>query len=376
MTDRLTARQLNRATLERQLLLARERIDVGEAVRRVTALQAQEAASPYLALWNRVAAFDPATLDRAFASHEVVKASLMRVTLHAVHVDDYPAFHTAMQPTLRAARLNDRRYTETGLGPDDADALIAPLLAHTAEPRTSAECEPLHDEPRVWWALRHYAPLWHAPTATEPWAFGARNAYVAATTDHAQIDPDDAARHLVRRYLEAFGPASVADVAQFVLFPNARTRVRELLASMSDGLRTWEGPEGEELFDVADGTVPDADVVAPPRLLPMWDSVLLAYADRSRVLAADHRAQVVRRNGDILPTLLVDGYVAGVWRVTGAGIEARAFHPLPATAWGGLATEAAALLALLAERDPQVYSRYDHWWRKGIAAAEVRVLGS
>jgi hypothetical protein len=102
---RLTARQLNRATLARQLLLRREPLEVAEAVRRVMALQAQEAASPYLALWNRLAPFDPACLDAAFAGHEVIKATLMRITLHAVTAADYPLFHRAMVASLRAARL-------------------------------------------------------------------------------------------------------------------------------------------------------------------------------------------------------------------------------------------------------------------------------
>src|SRR5579872_2670224 len=100
---RITARGLNRSTLTRQLLLQREPLGVAEAVRRVVALQAQYPASPYLALWNRIRAFDPAGLDAAFTGHEVVKATLMRITLHAVHAGDYRAFREAMEPTLRAA---------------------------------------------------------------------------------------------------------------------------------------------------------------------------------------------------------------------------------------------------------------------------------
>ena len=131
----LTTAQLNRATLARQLLLRREPIPVPEAVHRVVALQAQEPAGPYVALWNRVAGFDPADLDAAFDSRAIVKATLMRVTLHAVEAGDHPAFHDAMQVTLRAARLNDRRFRRTGLTPDDADALVPDLLAFAARPR-------------------------------------------------------------------------------------------------------------------------------------------------------------------------------------------------------------------------------------------------
>jgi Winged helix DNA-binding domain len=124
----ITARRLNRATLGRQLLLRREPLDVADAVRRVVALQAQSAASPYLALWNRLAGFDPAGLDAAFADQTVVKATLMRITLHAVRAEDYPAFHNAMLSSLRASRLNDRRYTITGLTHADADRLAPQLL--------------------------------------------------------------------------------------------------------------------------------------------------------------------------------------------------------------------------------------------------------
>src|SRR5580692_5137528 len=134
---RLTARRLNRATLARQLLLRREPLEVAEAVRRVVALQAQAAASPYLALWNRLAPFDPASLDAAFAGHAVIKATLMRITLHAVTAADYPPFRGAMVESLRAARLRDRRYTQTGLSAADADALIPHLLEFTAERRTN-----------------------------------------------------------------------------------------------------------------------------------------------------------------------------------------------------------------------------------------------
>ena len=111
---RLTARQLNRASLARQLLLRRESLSVADGVRQVVALQAQEPASPFLALWNRLAPFDPSELARAFSDQVVVKASLMRITLHAVHASDYQAFHEAMQRSLRASCLGDPRFTRAG----------------------------------------------------------------------------------------------------------------------------------------------------------------------------------------------------------------------------------------------------------------------
>ena len=373
---RLTARRLNRATLQRQLLLRRERIGVVDAVRRAVALQAQEAASPYLAMWNRVDGFDPAELDAAFASHAVVKATLMRSTLHAVAAEDYPVLHAAMVRSLRAARLGDHRFVSTGLSSADADALVPHVLEFAAQPRTNAEVEALvaqrlgEPHPRAWWALRTFAPLVHAPTGG-PWSFGRRPAYLAAPTQPPRptpLDHDECASRLVRRYLEGFGPATVADIAQFSLL--ARTKVRQALAGE---LERFEGPDGAELFDVPGAPLPAEDTPAPARLMAMWESVLLAYADRSRVIPPDYRKLVIRNNGDVLPTLLVDGHVAGVWRPVDGGIEATAFHPLPDQAWCELAAEAGALLAFLAGREPAVYSRYARWWQT-LPAAETRVL--
>ncbi len=368
----LSARQLNRATLDRQLLLDRARLSATEGVRRVVAVQAQEAASPYIALWNRLAGFDPADLDAAFAEHRIVKAPLMRITLHAVHTDDYPAFHAAMQPTLRAARLNDRRFTGAGLSAADADALAGRLVEFTAQPRSAAECEQLVGHPRMWWALKTFAPLLHAPTGA-PWSFDRQQSYIAAAGRPQSADLDQTARHLVRRYLEGFGPASAHDIAQFVLFPQSRTRAREVLESMAGTLERMQGPDGTGLFDVPDAPLPPEDTPAPPRLMAMWDSILLAYADRSRVIPPAYRPHVIRRNGDVLPTVLVDGYVAGVWRPTEGGIEATAFQPLSDKTWDGLAADARQLVALLTDREPQVYHRYARWW-KTLPKAEVRLL--
>ena len=343
---------------------------------RVVALQAQSPASPYLALWNRVADFDPAELDHAYAAHAVIKATLLRITLHAVHADDYPAFQHAMVSSLRAARLNDRRFKDTGMTIGEADALVADVLAFTAEPRTNADVEAWLQArlgspmPGAWWALRHFAPVVHAATGG-PWSHGSRPAYVAAGTRPPTGDPAASVQHLVGRYLEGFGPATAHDVAQFTML--RMPVVRAALEAAADQLVILEGPGGIELFDVPDGALPSEDTAAPPRFMAMWDSTLLAYADRSRIIPADDRAAVIRRNGDVLPTLLVDGYVAGVWRPVDGGIEATAFHDLSPSTWGELATEAKGLIAFLADRDPTVYRRYSRWWTS-LPSAEVKTL--
>jgi hypothetical protein len=365
----LTAMDLNRATLLRQLLLRRERIEVVAAVRRAVALQAQEPASPYLAMWNRIDGFDPAALDQAFADREVVKASMVRLTLHAVDAGDYPAFHAAMVPYLRASRLNDDRFTSQGLTAADADALVPGLLELVAEPRGKAEMEAFCGPPRMWWALRTFAPLLHAPTGP-PWSFGPRPRYVASGAP-ANGDVGAGRATLVRRYLEGFGPATAADIGMFTML--RKPPVQQALADLGEQIVRLEGPDGVELFDVPGGAIPSARTKAPPRLLGMWDNVLLAYADRGRVLPDAYRRHVIRRNGDVLPSLLVDGHVAGVWRSVDGAIEVTAFHELPATTWRILTTEARRLAAFLAARDPHVYRRYNHWW-EDFPSFEVRRL--
>jgi len=312
-------------------------------------------------LWNRLADFEPADLDAAFAGRAVVKATLMRITLHAVHADDYPAFRAAVHPTLPPALL--------GLSAGAAEALLPDLLGFADRPRTSAEMAAWLPEPEVWWALRSFAPLLHAPTGGA-WSFGPRPSFVASGTPAFPAGPE-ALQTLIRRYLAGFGPASVADVAQFARVQ--RARVRDALRALSGAVEHLDGPDGTALFDVPGAPRPAADTPAPPRLMAMWDSILLAYADRSRVIPPDYRKLVIRANGDVLPALLVDGYVAGVWRPVERGIEATAFHRLPAAAWAGLAAEARALVALLAEREPRVYRRYDRWWA-ALPGADVRVL--
>jgi hypothetical protein len=182
-------------------------------------------------------------------------------------------------------------------------------------------------------------------------------------------------RFLVRRYLEGFGPATMADIAQFGTV--VRPPVKEALESLGDELVRFGGPGGATLYDVPDGLIPAEGTPAPPRLLPMWDSVLLAYKDRTRIVPPEYRTVVMRNNGDVLPTMLVDGFVAGVWRPAEEGIEATAFQRLSDDDWAGLDAEARSLVALLGDRDPRVYrGRYAHWWHKLPPPAEVRLIGN
>src|SRR5690606_36917920 len=185
--------------------------------------------------------------------------------------------------------------------------------------------------------VRTLAPVGHGPNGGA-WAFGRGHGFRASPVP--RLEPwEEAAGLMLRRYLEAFGPATLADFARFTLL--TREMVREAVAAAGDGLVRYRGPGGAELHDGPGAPLPGEDVPAPARLLPMWDSLHLAHEAPGRALSAAHRPAVVKRNGDVLPTLLLDGYVAGVWRPVPGGVEVTTFRRLTRSEWDEVAAEAA-----------------------------------
>ena len=369
-TEVLSTRRLGRAMLARQLLLEPADIDVVDAVERIGGLQAQEPASPYIGLWARLARFDAADLTAAIADRRLVKSTLMRATLHLVSVRDFGSLWPAIVPMLENQRRQDR------LEPPDAKRLAAlreRVAAYAAEPRSLTELrdhvgevDGLPADELVWW-LRRRHPLVHAPTAV-PWSFGRRPLLVDADAwlgDSKWSHPATVMEHLVRRYLGAFGPASVADIARWAGLSVARVRAGIEAVDAAGDLRDYRADSGRALVDVADGALPDDGVAAPPRLLPMWDSTVLAYDDRTRVVSDADRARVVARNGDTLPVFLVDGSVAGRWwAVDERGrtrIELEPFRRLAASDRQTLEELGDQLARFVEPHEPNVYSRYQRW---------------
>jgi hypothetical protein len=340
------------------------------AIESVAGLQAQEPASPYLALWARLVGFAADDLDRAFADRAVVKATLMRVTLHAVSATDYASFLPALRPMHHARR---RR----GTGSID-EAIVRRLgrsaLAFASEPRTNPELRGHVDAEatrlgvdldEAWWWVRLRHDFIHVPT-TRPWTFSRRPTLAAATSwleDPVFAEETIAIEHLVRRYLGAFGPATMADAAAWSGLTIARLRPGFVGVEQAGDLWRGRDDRGRELLDLATSPRPGGDVDAPPRLLPMWDSLLLAYADRTRVIDDTARSVVIARNGDTLPTFLVDGRVAGLWwAVAETGgrcrIELEPFGRLAVAARRAIDVEAERLAAFLEPLEPTVYRRY------------------
>ena len=359
----LTQDRLNRATLARQGLLEPLDLDPVAALEAVGGVQAQEPASPYVALWTRLRSFQPAALHDAFHDRRAVKATLMRITLHAVSARDYRRLLPALLPMLRTLRRSFAERPEADRVPE----LVETIARFTATPRGNPEIrellsslvgERLADD--VWWLVRRQSALVHVPDGV-PWAFGRRPSMVHADAwldDEGFASEREAVAHLVERHLRAFGPATAADIAAW-----SGIAVGALRSGIDAvATRRFVDERGRELLDVPDAALPDAGVAAPPRLLPMWDSTLLAFADRTRIVSDADRALVIARNGDVAPTFLVDGRVAGLWwAVHERGrthIELEPFRPLRATDRRALEREGERLAAWLEPLEPRAYARY------------------
>ena len=321
----LTLRELNRATLARQLLLERRRLAVVPALERVAGLQAQWAPATYVGLWARVEGFRREALERALERREAVRAVLMRGTVHLVSRRDYGVFISAV------ARAGWIRPESLEL----ADRVHDALVEFGREPRTKAEVFAwLRDEHGVehdgglgfWYALRAAGRLTHAPESGT-WKQPRETRFVVI--EHDAVDALPARVALVRRYLAAFGPASRADIAEW-----SGLRVRDIEPALEalEPLRRFVDEHGRELLDLPRAPLPSADAVAPVRFLPRFDNLVLSHADRTRVVADEHRRVVIHGGGMVEATFLVDGVVAGLWRIEKDRVRVEPFAALP-RAW-------------------------------------------
>lgn len=351
MADRvLTLAELNRATLARQLLLRRARLSVPKAVERLAGLQAQWPPSPYVALWSRLESFEREHLTRALLRRQVVKATAMRITLHLLSAGDYVLFAGALKAPW-VAQLT-RRMERMGVDVD-VGALAEQALALMADgPRSRSEVLQVFgstgEQPWfIWTLVQAELGLVRAPDSAVWRKTVGPVAYVPAQTwlGRRPHPGPGALVHLVRRYLSAFGPASRADAAQWTGLP-----VSTLSPALEglEPLRRFRDERGRELLDLPRRPLPDANTPAPVRFLPHWDSTLLAYDVRERILPEAYRKTVIRRNGDVQPTFLVDGLVAGTWSEKDGRVGLEPFEPLPRRIQRELDAEKRRLEAFLA----------------------------
>ncbi len=337
---KLTNRALNRATLARQMLLQRERVAPLDAIARLAGMQAQLARPPFVGLWTRLEKFNAGDLRELIAQKKVVRATLMRGTIHLVTAKDFLAWRMPIQPVLaegaaRAGEQDVARLTSTARKffdeePRTFDALRKHLAAHFDG-----------DERQMAYAVRMHLPLVLVPDDS-PWSWAGNAPFaVAETWLGKKIATSTDARDLALRYLAAFGPASAAD---FQTWSGLRT-AKAVFEELRPKLVAFEGEKKKsELFDLPDAPRPDENTPAPVRFLPEYDNLLLAHADRTRVVADEHRKRMATNNLRIVGTFLADGFVAGIWaapKKKGAKVELEPFVKLDRATMKALDEEAA-----------------------------------
>ncbi len=349
MPDDLTLRQLNRATLARQLLLARERVAPVEAIERLGGLQAQEPKPAFAALWTRVEGFRREQLHEALTERAVVRGTMMRATLHMASAGDYAALRTSLQPMLTGAMNGILRQR----GDVDVDRVLPVARTLLEErPRTFndlraelSERFPEFDHRALGYVVRMQLPLLMVPS-DDRWSFPADAPFALAERWIGEPLTGEDLRGLVRRHLAAFGPAGAADVQAWSGLKGLKDVVdgmAEELVAFQHGRRT--------LYDLPDAPRPDEDAPAPPRLLPEFDSVLLAHQDRTRVVDDARRKALATKNLRVQAVFLVDGFVAGSWAIERkrgtATLTLSAFERLAKPVKDELAAEAEGLLSFL-----------------------------
>lgn len=351
----LDRRTLNRALLARQYLLRRAEVSVPEALDRLIALQAQAAQAPYFALWTRLKAFAPQDLSVLIEEFGVARGTLMRGTLHVAVAADFAAIRPLIQPGL------DRFLTEGGVhgralaGLDQVEvvATARDLLrqgALTAGQLREALAArwPDRDPQALAMAARIGLPMLQLPPRGL-WGRSGQPTLAAMADRLHPSGPGLGLADLVRRYLAAFGPASVADAQTWLGLSRLATPFEELRPRLA----VFRGEEGAELFDLPEADRPSGEIEAPVRFLGEFDNVLLAHEDRTRIMPAEHRRRLYTSNGVMRAAVLVDGFTAGLWRIEDGKAESvlrvELFDKVSKPVAKALAEEGGRLLAFAAK---------------------------
>jgi hypothetical protein len=363
--DVLDRRALNRALLARQHLLFRQPGSALDMVRHLCGLQAQAPFPPYYGLLARLDGFRPEDLAGLLVDRRVVRIALMRGTIHLVTAEDALAWRPLVQPVLD-------RGLATNFGPRLAGADLDRVAAQgreltSREPLTFAELGaaltatwPGNPADALAQAVRARIPLVQVPPRAVWGQSGlARHTPADVWLGRPETEPPtepqtgprrlQAVTALVERYLAAFGPATVQDVQAW----SGLTRLREVVEPMRDRLRVFADQDGRELFDLMDGPRPGPDVPAPVRLVAEYDNLILSHDDRTRIMAADDRQQLFKQLNSFPGSVLLDGFVAGCWRVKRtkgtATMTVELFRPpVPARDRDAIVAEAGRVLGVTA----------------------------
>jgi hypothetical protein len=362
----LTLREVNRATLARQLLLERvtqpgtDRTSVSGIMERLVGLQAQQPSAPYVGLWTRIQDFRRDDLANLIENRQVVKATLMRSTLHLVTTKDYLQLRATLQPVLTGAWEAIFKELKGNFDVDKLLSIARPYIAE--EPRSFAELTaklteemPGFEAGALRYGVRTHLPLIQVPIAKQ-WSYPGNPKFALAESWLDQPIPTDVdTRMLTLRYLAAFGPARVTDMQTWSGLP----KLKENFEQLRSDLVTYKDEQGVELFDLPEIELPGAEIAAPERFLPEFDNLLLSHSNRTRVVADAYRSKVYLPGLRVAATFLVDGFVAGVWKVAKskgvATLTIEPFESLTKASRNALSEEAEALVRFV-ESDAKSYA--------------------
>ena len=314
ITLMLKLRELNRATLSRQMLLERKALPLPAAIERLVGLQAQLTSAPYVGLWTRLHDFQREDLATLIEKRDIVKATMMRATLHLCTAKDYLKFRTTLAPLLIGAASSIAKDR----GAFDLDKVLQAARKFLGEkPRTFAaiserltELMPDVDVGAMRYSVRMHLPLVQVPIASG-WSYSSKPEFTLAEAWLGRaIASEDHLPALVRRYLAAFGPASVTDAQTWL-----GMKLKDTFEALRPELITYRDEGRRELFDLPDMPLPDEAIPAPIRFLPEYDNLLLSHSNRKRVVADEYRAQVYLPGLRVAATILVDGFVRGAWTI-------------------------------------------------------------
>ena len=345
MTDRvLSARELNRALLARQLLLNRSTLSVPRLLEQIGGIQAQYAPSSYVRLWTNLKRFAMADLDRLLEQRKVVQGTLMRSTIHLVSAADYWPIAEGIGPSRQEwwHRTFGKDFSREEI--DRVAARLDKELAGRVWPRKELD-EQMRSHSTTVWSGAWVALIRVPPSGT--WKRRRADLFQRAAEwiGPSTADEKTGLELLLRRYLGGFGPARLADAANW-----AGVDVRKMKAAAERmRLRGFRDEEGRQLVDLPRAPLPDSSTPAPTRLLPTWDATLLIHCRRARILPEEYRPFVFSiKIPHSVGTILVDGSVAGSWRSEASGGKAVLRHTLferiPAAAERELRQEAAGLI--------------------------------
>jgi len=313
-TPLLTLKQLNRIYLARQMLTQRAEVLVVDAIERLVAMQSQIPNPPYIGLWTRLKNFRRDDLTQLMEQRQIVRCPLLRSTIHLISKDDHHRFHRVIEPALiKGLRSFHGRNIDGMTIPPLVEASI-PFMDE--KPRSMGELsdflltlEPERDREALNYTIRTYLPLVQVPPGGT-WGVGSRASYTTAKNWLGTGEPADMSA-LFLRYLAGYGPASIKDFQTWT----GMTKLSEAVEAVKSQLQVFVDENGVQLYDLPDMPHPSAEIPVPMRFIPEYDNLLIAHADRTRILPEEHRKKVFLTAGRVLNTFLVDGFVAGVWKI-------------------------------------------------------------